>query len=93
MKRVNDRLAKGLPVLPDEVASARAESAREGVRTRKIHEISAAIGADALDASNLLDYEAESFNDDAPDLQEPCTAAAPAFSAAQFLTQTNEDDD
>lgn len=88
MKRVNGRLANGQPVLPEEVAKARAESAREGVRTRKINQIAEAMGSDALDPSSLLNQ------DDAEDLQESCTATPQPFSAAQFLTnETTEDND
>jgi hypothetical protein len=87
MKRTNERLAQGKPVLPDEIAAARSESAREGVRTRKIHEIAAAMGADALNPSNLLNQ------DDAEDVQEACMPTAQPFSAAQFLNQPTEDDD
>lgn len=85
MKRVNGRLADGLPVLPEEVAAARAESAREGVRTRKANEITKALGSDALNAALLLD--------DAEDPQAPCMAAAGAFSAAQLLTPVQETDE
>jgi hypothetical protein len=87
MKRVNDRLANGKPVLPDEIAAARAESARNGVRTRKVNEISEAMGSAALDPANLLP------EDDADDVQEPCTAAAQPFSASQFLNHETDDDD
>lgn len=90
MKRVNARLANGEPVLPEEVAAARAESARDGVRTRKANEISAALGGAALNPALLLDPDDA---DDAEDLQAPCMAAAGAFSAAQFLTQTTEPDE
>jgi hypothetical protein len=86
MKRVNDRLAKGEPVLPDEVAAARAESAREGTRTRKANAITTALGGDALATALLLD------TDDEDDLQEPCMAAAGAFSLSQLLTPTETDD-
>ncbi len=87
MKRVNERLANGKPVLPEEVAAARAESARQGVRTRKIHEIADAMGSDALAPSNLLPP------DDADDVQDLCTATAHPFSASQFLNQPTDDDD
>lgn len=87
MKRVNARLADGKPVLPEEIAEARAESAREGVRTRKINEIAEAMGSEALDPSNLLDA------DDAEDLQDPCKPPAQPFSASQFLNQDTENDD
>jgi hypothetical protein len=88
MKRVNGRLAEGLPVLPDEVAAARAEAARDGVRTRKTNEITRALGAGGLAGSLLLDP------DDEDDLQGQCMGAAGPFSAAQLLTPThNETDD
>ncbi|MEP2776787.1 MAG: hypothetical protein ABJQ29_11370 [Luteolibacter sp.] len=87
MKRVNEKLAIGKPVLPEEVAEARAESAREGVRTRKTNEIAAAMGADALSPSNLLDQ------DDADDMQESCTPPAQPFSASQFLNPTADETD
>lgn len=87
MKRVNERLANGKPVTPEEVAEARAESAREGVRTRKINEIAEALGADALSPSNLLDQ------DDAEEMQEPCTATPQPFSASQFLNPTTDETD
>jgi len=88
MKRHNDRLADGKPVLPEDIAAARAESARAGVRTRKANEIAAAMGAEALHPGNLLDQ------DDADDFPEPCTPSAQPFSAAQFLThETPENDD
>jgi hypothetical protein len=86
MKRVNDRLANGEPVLPDEVAAARAVAARAGVRTRKANEITTALGGDALATALLLD------TDDEDDLQEPCMAAAGAFSLSQLLTPTETDD-
>jgi hypothetical protein len=87
MKRTNERLAKGEPVLPEEIAAARAESAREGVRTRKINEIAAAMGSEALNPSNLLPDE------DADDLQDTCTPVSQPFSASQFLNPTNDDND
>jgi hypothetical protein len=87
MKCINDRLANGKPVLPEEIAEARAEAARNGVRTRKVNEISAAIGSDALKPGNLLPTE------DEDDLQADCTTDAGAFSAAQFLNETTEYDD
>lgn len=87
MKRNNERLATGKPVLPEEIAAARAESARDGVRTRKINEIGAAMGADALSPSNLLPDE------DADDMQDDCTPASQPFSAAQFLNPTDDDND
>jgi hypothetical protein len=86
MRRVNDRLANGEPVLPDEVAAARAVAARAGVRTRKANEITTALGGDALATALLLD------TDDEDDLQEPCMAAAGAFSLSQLLTPTETDD-
>jgi len=86
MKRVNARLANGEPVLPDEVAAARAESARDGVRTRKVNEITKALGGDALNRSLLLDTDEE-------ELQAPCMTAAGAFSAAQLLTPTQDTDE
>jgi hypothetical protein len=87
MKRVNDRLAKGEPVLPDEVAAARAESAREGTRTRKANAITTALGGDALATALLLD------TDDEDDLQEPCMAAASPFSLSQLLTPTETENE
>jgi len=87
MKRVNDRLAKGEPVLPDEVAAARAESAREGVRTRKANAITTALGGDALATALLLG------TDDEEDLQSPCMAAANPFSASQLLTPTETENE
>jgi hypothetical protein len=87
MKRVNDRLANSKPVLSDEIAAARSESARNGVRTRKFNEIAEAMGSAALDPDNLLP------KDDADDVQEPCTAAADTFSASQFLNHETDDDD
>ena len=87
MKRVNGRLADGLPVLPDEVAAAWADSARNGCRTRKANEITAALGGDALATALLLDTDYED------DLQEPCMPAASPFSASQLLTPTTEEDD
>lgn len=87
MKRVNERLATGKPVHPEDVAEARAESARDGVRTRKINELVAAMGTDELNPSNLLNQ------DDAEDLQEPCTPPAQHFSASQFLNPTTEETD
>lgn len=87
MKRHNQRLADGKAVLADEIAEARAESARNGVRTRKVNEISQALGSEALTASNLLNH------DDAEDLQESCTPSANPFSASQLLTPTQNDND
>jgi hypothetical protein len=87
MKRVNDRLAKGQPVLPDEIEAARAESARNGVRTRKANEITHALGEAALNPESLLSA------DDADDEQESCTTPAQAFSASQFLSQQTTDDE
>ncbi len=87
MKRNNDRLKDGKPVLPDEIAAARAESARGGVRTRKLNEIATAMGADALNSSNLLP------DDDAEDMQDDCTPVSQLFSAAQFLNSTDDDND
>lgn len=87
MKRVNEKLANGEPVLPEEVAEARAESAREGVRTRKANEIAKAMGTDTLNPSNLLDQ------DDAEELQEPCEPTAEPFSASQFLNPTTDETD
>lgn len=84
MKRVNDRLAAGLPVLPEEVAAARAESARDGVRTRKANEVSTALGSAGLSAALLLGTA------DADDPQDHCTTHAGAFSAAQLLSPTTE---
>jgi hypothetical protein len=85
MRRVNDRLAKGLPVLPDEVAAARAESAREGVRTRKANEITTALGGDALATALLLD------TDDEDELQEPCMAAVSRFSLSELLADDEDE--
>lgn len=87
MKRNNERLADGKPMLPEEIADARAESARDGVRTRKINEIAAAMGSDALSPSNLLPDE------DAEDMQDDCTPVSSPFSAAQFLNPTEDDND
>jgi len=87
MKRVNERLANGKPVLPEEITEARAESARDGVRTRKINEIAAAMGTDALSPSNLLDQ------DDAEDMQDYCTPPSQPFSASQFLNPTTAEND
>jgi hypothetical protein len=87
MKRNNERLANGKPMLPEEIAAARAESARDGVRTRKINEIAAAMGTAALNPSNLLPDE------DAEDVQDDCTPVSQAFSAAQFLNPTHDDND
>lgn len=87
MKRTNARLAEGKPVLPEELAEARSASAREGVRTRKINQIAAAMGTDALEPSNLLN------RDDADDVQEPCTPASQMFSAAQFLNPTDDNNE
>jgi hypothetical protein len=87
MKRNNERLAAGKPMLPEEIAAARAASARDGVRTRKINEIAAAMGSDALSPSNLLPDE------DAEDMQDDCMPAAGTFSAAQFLNPTDDDND
>lgn len=87
MKRNNERLAAGKPVLPEEIAAARAESARDGVRTRKINEIAAAMGSDALNPSNLLSDE------DAEDMQDDCTPVSSPFSASQFLNPTHDDND
>ncbi|NQX01364.1 hypothetical protein HQ447_11960, partial [bacterium] len=87
MKRNNQRLADGKPVLPEELAAARAESARGGVRTRKINEIAAAMGTAALDPSNLLP------DDDAEDMQSDCTPISRTFSSAQFLNPTHDDND
>jgi hypothetical protein len=86
MKRVNGRLADGLPVIPDEVAAARADSARNGVRTRKANEVSNALGSAALNAGLLLD------TDDEDGLQGACMAAASPFSLSQLLTPTETDD-
>jgi hypothetical protein len=87
MKRGNDRLANGQPVLPEEIAAARAESARDGVRTRKVNEIAAAMGADALNPSNLLP------DIDADDMQDDCTPVSSHFSASQFLNPSDDDND
>lgn len=85
MKNVNDRLAKGLPVLPDEVAAARQESTRAGVRTRKANEITTALGGDALATALLLDtaYEDE--------LQEPCMASASPCSLHELLADCEDE--
>ena len=84
MKRTNDRLAAGKPVLPEDIAAARAESARDGVRTRKVNEIAAALGSDALSPSKLLPDE------DADDMQDDCTPVSQAFSTSQFLTPNDD---
>ncbi len=87
MKRNNERLADGKPTTKEEIAAARAASARDGVRTRKINEIAAAMGSDALSPSNLLPDE------DADDMQDDCTPVSRPFSAAQFLNPTEDDND
>jgi hypothetical protein len=84
MKRTNERLADGKPVTAEEIAAARAESARDGVRTRKVNEIAAAMGSDALSPSNLLPDE------DEDDLQDDCTPVSQAFSTSQFLTPNDD---
>lgn len=85
-KRHNDRLDARKPVLPEELAKARAESARNGVRTRKANEISAALGNAALDPANLLPRE------DEDELQESFTPAANPFSTSLLLSPSHDDD-
>lgn len=87
MKRANQRLADGKPVLPDELAEARSESARNGVRTRKANEMTTALGADALSPANLL----SDLDDD--DWQEPCSSDDNPFSASLLLNPTHDDND
>jgi hypothetical protein len=85
MRRVNDRLANGEPVLPDEVAAARAVAARAGVRTRKANEITTALGGDALATALLLDTA------DEDDLQDPCMAAASPCSLHELLADCEDE--
>lgn len=60
MKRVNDRLAEGKAVLPEEIAEARSEAGRKGQRTAAANRLQAR-------GAGLADWDSETIHDAAPD--------------------------
>jgi len=74
MKRVNDKLANGEPVTPDEIAKARCEAAERGASTRRVNE-----WTDELPEDMPADL-----------LQPDCTPDAPAISSDQIAEWLND---
>jgi hypothetical protein len=63
MKRINERLAKGLPVLPDDVAEARSEAARQGQRTAAANRLKTHGGPVDWDAESTPAAESSAWDE------------------------------